>query len=374
MTVCSRQLHFSFYHHKQLVADFKGGEISSDAGLLPLKELADRLGWLRQAARVLSDPRDPGRTSHDTLTLLEQRVFGLIAGYEDANDHDRMRHDPILKLVAGRGPDAPALASQPTLSRFENRVTARDVVRLSRLLIDPVVAEHKRRKSTEVVLDIDPTDDPCHGRQQLSLFNGFYDQYMYLPLLVFDRATGLLAGVRLRRGNSPASHRAVQVLEPIVRALRRALPRVRIILRADAGFAVPEVYLFCERRGLEYTIGIPSNALFKDRTRWALSWLSGRFERTGRPQRWIGGFPHQAGSWHRPRRILYKAEVNGQGTNLRFVVTNRTGLPVHLYPFYCDRGTAETFIDELKNALKADRLSCSRFVANGFRLAMFALS
>jgi hypothetical protein len=285
-----------------------------------------------------------------------------------------MRHDPVLKLAAGRGPDGQPLASQPTLSRFENSVTAPEVVRLGRLLIDHVVREHKRRKSKRIVLDIDPTDDPCHGRQQLTMFNGFYDQYMYFPLLVFDRTTGLLAGVRLRAGNVHGTHRALQLLEPIVCALRRALPRARIIIRADAGFAVPELYRFCEERGLEYIIGIPSNEVFKDRTEWALPWLSGRFDQTGRPQRWIGGFGHRAGTWRRTRRILYKAEVNPEGTNRRFVVTNMKGLPVHLYPFYSERGTAETFIDELKNALKADRLSCSRFVANAFRLVMFAFS
>jgi len=374
LTECSEQLHFNFYHHKELVADFKGGEISSDAGLLALKELADRLGWLKEAAQLLSDSRDPRRTTHDTLTLFEQRIFGLIAGYEDANDHDRMRHDPILKLVAGRDPEGESLASQPTLSRFENSVCAREVVRLGRLLIRHVIAAHKKRKSKRIILDIDPTDDPCHGRQQLTMFSGFYDQYMYFPLLVFDRATGLLAGVRLRAGNVHGSHRAVQVLEPIVSALRKALPRAEIIIRADAGLAVPMLYRFCEERGLQYILGISSNQVFKDRTEWALSWLSGRFEETGRWQRWVGGFKHRAGSWGRTRRILYKAEVNSEGTNLRFVVTNMKGLPANLYPFYCDRGTAETFIDELKNALKADRLSCSRFVANAFRLVMFAFS
>jgi len=374
MAKCVAQLHFDFYHNKEVVADFKGGEISSDAGLLALKELADRLGWLRDAAGLLSDARDPNRTTHGTLTLLEQRIFGLIAGYEDANDHDRMRHDPILKLVAGRCPEEESLASQPTLSRFENSVAARDVARVNRLLVGHVIAQHKRRKSKRIILDIDPTDDPCHGRQQLSLFNGFYDQYMYFPLLVFDRATGLLAGVRLRAGNVHGAHRALQLLGPIVSALRAALPSREIIIRGDAGLAVPELYRFCERRGLEYILGIPSNRVFKERTQWALKWLSARLEKTGRPRRWVGGFKHRAGSWRRTRRILYKAEVNPEGTNRRFVVTNMKGLPVHLYPFYSGRGTAETFIDELKNALKADRLSCSRFVANAFRLAMFAFS
>ncbi len=373
MTECS-QLTFDFYHHKQLVADFKGGAISSDAGLLAVRQLSERLGWLRRAAATLADERDQCRTSHDMLSLLRQRIFGLIAGYEDANDHDRMRHDPVLKLVVQRQPDGKALASQPTLSRFENSVTAREVVALNRQLIDHVIAEHRKRRSKEIILDVDPTDDPCYGQQQLTMFNGFYGQYMYFPLLVFDRATGLLAGVRLRAGNTHAAHRVIQLLKPIVSALRRALPRRKIVIRADAGLAVPRLYRFCEGNALGYLIGIATNQVFKETTEWAVSWLSERFQRDHRPHRWIGGFRHRAQTWQRERRIVYKAEINARGTNRRFVVTNLPGLPVHLYRIYCDRGTAETFIDELKNALKADRLSCRRFVANAFRLAMVAFA
>jgi len=374
VTECTGQLRFSFFHDKHLTADFKGGAITSDAGLLAVRELDDRLGWLDEAANVLTDGRDASRTRHDVHTLLRQRTFGLIGGYPDANDHTRLRHDPALKLVADRAPDGEALASQPTLSRFENAVTAKQVAGLNRLLVGHVISEHKRRGSEEIVLDVDPTDDPCHGRQQQVFFNGFYDQYMLFPLLVFDRATGLLAGVRLRAGNASASQRVLQLLRPIVRALKKALPGVKIVLRADAGFAVPRLYRFCEENDLGYLIGIGANSVFKARTDWALSWLSERFDRTGEPCRWRGGFKHQAKSWQHERRILYKAEVNGDGTNRRFVVTNLPGLPMHLWPRYDDRGTAETFIDQFKNALQADRLSCRRFTANAFRLVITAFA
>jgi hypothetical protein len=374
MTDCSRQLTFDFYYDKQLVADFKGGAITSDAGLLAVRQLAERLGWLTEAAGALLDKRDPARTLHDTLTVVRQRVFGLIGGYEDQNDHTRMRNDPALKLVADRAPKDKALASQSTVSRFENAPSARQVARLNRLLIGHVIAEHKKRGSKEIVLDVDPTDDPCHGEQQQVFFNGFYDQHMLFPLLVFDRETGLLAGVRLRAGNVPAAHRVLQLLRPIVRRLKEALPAVKIILRADAGFAVPPLYRFCEAEGLGYLIGIGANSIFKETTQWAVSWLSERFARTGEPCRWRGGFRHTAQTWRRERRILYKAEVNAEGINRRFVVTNLPGLPAHLWPRYDDRGTAETFIDQLKNALKADRLSCHRFTANAFRLVMTAFA
>jgi hypothetical protein len=374
MTQCSKQLAFGFYDDKQLVADFKGGQISSDSGLLAVRELAERLGWLREVAAWLCDPRDPGRTQLDILTLVRQRVFGLIGGYDDCNDHDRLRDDPVLKIVAGRRPDGEALASQPTLSRFESWAGAREVARLNRLLVRHYIRMQEGHEPKEIVLDVDPTDDPCHGAQQLALFNGFYDQRMYLPLLVFERGSGMLLGVRLRAGNAHAARRVLQLLGPIVRSLKEAFPKTQIIVRADAGLAVPRLYEFCEREGLGYLIGIASNAVFKEQTDWALQWLCERFERDGQPHRHIGGFKHRAGGWSRERRILYKAEVNPEGTNRRFVVTNLPGLPVHLLPRYEDRGTCETFIDQLKNALKADRLSCHRFVSNAFRLVQFALA
>ena len=371
MTPCREQLAFSFRHSTRVVADFKGGLISSDAGLLPLRELDDRLGWTAGIAACLNDPRDPAKVEHDTLALLRQRLFAMIAGYEDVNDHTRLRHDPILKTVADRDLDDD-LASQPTLSRFENGVTAREVAEINRLLVEQCIQRHRTRRPKRLILDIDPTDDPCHGQQQLALFNGFYDQRMYFPLLVFERSSGMLVGVRLRAGTVHGSHRVLQLIRPIIRRLRQAFPQTEIILRGDAGLAVPRLYAFCERAHLGYLFGISTNAIFKEQTDWALAWLSERFDRDGHPHRHLGGFRHRARTWHRRRRILSKAEVNAEGTNRRFVVTNLKGLPYHLWPLYEDRGTAETFIDELKNGLKADRLSCTDFVANAFRLALTA--
>ena len=280
----------------------------------------------------------------------------------------------MLKLSCDRAPAGEKLASQPTLSRFENRPAAREVARINRLLVEHYIRLRRGRAPAKIVLDIDPTDDPCHGTQQLALFNGFYDQHMYLPLLVFERASGMLLGVRLRGGKAHAAHRVLQLLGPVVRALKAAFPRARIVLRADAGFAVPRLYRFCEAEGLSYLIGISANAVFKRHTEVDLQRLTERFEATGKARRHFSSRWHRAGSWERKRRVVYKVEVGPEGTNRRFVVTNMKGLPVHLWRLYCDRGTAETFIDQLKNALKADRLSCRSFVANAFRLVQFALA
>jgi len=372
MTDRRAQLTFDFHPRKAIVADFDGGLIGSDAGLLPIRQLDGRLGWTAAVAHILSDSRQAAKVDHGLRSIVRQRLFGLIAGYEDANDHTRLRHDPILQAVADR--DGEALASQPTLSRFENAVTARQVAELNRLLVRQFIQRVGRKKPKRLILDVDPTDDPCHGRQQLALFNGFYGQYMYLPNLVFERTTGMLLGVRLRRGNADAAGRVVQLLKPIVAALRKKWPKAEILIRADAGFAVPRLYRFCERNALDYLIGFAASEPLKQRTTWAVDWLTERFEREGRPCRWRGGFTHQAGSWSHPRRLLYKVQVNAQGTNRRFVVTNGKGTPRELWPRYEDRGTAETFIDDFKNGLSMDRLSCRRFVANAFRLLLTAVA
>ena len=370
MTDCQTQLTFDFHRRKAVVADFDGGLISSDTGLLPLRQLDQRLGWTQAVASILADTRQAAKVDHGLLALVRQRLFGLIAGYEDANDHTRLRHDPILQAVADS--DGKALGSQPTLSRFENAATARQVAQLTRLLVKMFIQRMGRKRPKHLVLDIDPTDDPCHGRQQLALFNGFYDQYMYLPNLVFERTTGMLLGVRLRAGNADSASRVVQTLGPIIRTLRQRWPKVKILLRGDAGFATPVLYRFCERQRLEYLIGFAASKPLKERTDWTLRWLTERLERDGRPCKWRGGFTHRAGSWEHSRRIIYKVEVNDQGTNRRFVITNCKGMPRELWPIYDDRGTAETFIDDFKNGLSMDRLSCRRFVANAFRLLLTA--
>jgi hypothetical protein len=374
MTDCIAQLAFSFHKKRQVVADFSGGHLTSDAGLLPLRELDHRLGWTATAAKLLSDSRDPAKVTHETAVLLRQRLFALIAGYEDANDHTRLRTDPALKLLCGRELGDEHLASQPTLSRFENSITARQVARLNRLLLQQYIQLHRKQPPQEIILDVDPTDDPCHGHQQLALFNGYYDQYMYLPLLVFERRSGMLLGVRLRAGTAPPAKRVLPLLRPLVEKLQHAFPHSRLILRADAGFATPQLYDFCEERGLGYLIGFPANSVLQEETDWALPWLQQRFAQDQLPHRWIGGFRYQAGSWGQERRILYKVEVNREGTNRRFLVTNLKGLPRDLFPLYNDRGTAEGFIDQLKNQLFSGRLSCSRFVANAFRLLLSALA
>ena len=253
MTTCIPQLNFSFYRHQPIRADFSGGQITSDAGLLPLRAFDQRHHLTRDLAQLLSDPRQEDRVRHDSLRLLRQRIYQIVAGYEDANDADRLRHDPLLQIVADQKL-GDALGSQPTLSRWENSPAARDLVRLNHALLQifiRICGEQVRRKR-EILLDIDSTDDPTHGQQQLSFFNGAYDQHMYHPMLVFERHTGCLLSVRLRPGKASSHARILPMLARLIPRLQAAFPGVQIKLRGDAGFALPLLYDFCEFFGLHH--------------------------------------------------------------------------------------------------------------------------
>jgi hypothetical protein len=371
VTDCIPQLLFSFYRHRPIHADFSGGQITSDAGLLPLRAFDERHQLTRDLAETLSDPRQDDRVRHDSLALLRQRIYQIVAGYEDANDADRLRHDPLLQIIADQKLGE-ALGSQPTLSRWENAPAGRDLVRLNDALLQQFIrlCGKQVRKRGEILLDIDSTDDPTHGQQQFSFFNGGYDQHMYHPMLIFERHTGCLLAARLRAGNASSHARIVPLLLRLVPRLQAAFPKVKIQLRGDAGFALPLLYEFCEFFGIQYTLGIPANSVFQRRAESRQKRLQRRYRRTQLPQRSFSSFRHRARSWSRQRRICYKAEHTAVGTNLRFLITNCSGRASQVFAFYNDRGECENRIEEFKNGFRADRLSCHRFLANAFRLLL----
>jgi hypothetical protein len=365
------QLSFSFYRHQSIRADFSGGQITSDAGLLPLRAFDERHRLSQDWAALLRDGRHKDRVRHDCRALLRQRLYQIVAGYEDANDADRLRHDPLLQIVADEKL-GDALGSQPTLSRWENSTCARDLVRLSDLWCQQFIrlCGDQVRERGEILLDLDSTDDPTYGQQQLSFFNGAYGQHMYHPMLIFERHTGCLLAARLRPGNASSHARIVPMLLRLVPRLQAAFPEVTIQLRGDAGFALPLLYQFCEFFDIEYAIGIPANCVFQQRAEPLQKQLKQRYHRTQVPQRAFSSFRHRARSWPRQRRICYKAEHSPAGINLRFVVTNCAGRTSQVFAFYNDRGECENRIEEFKNGFRADRLSCHRFLANAFRLLL----
>jgi hypothetical protein len=356
-----------------LEAAFDGGRITSDGGLLWLAETEEQLRVCERIASHVPEWRG-ACVRHSLVRLVRQRVFQIACGYEDQNDSETLRSDPLLKLVCGRLPESEVdLASQPTISRLENAPEARSCLRMARALGDIYIAERgKEGTPKRVLVDFDATDDPAHGDQEGAYYHGYYQQKILHPLLVFDGDTGQLITALLRAGNTHASSGALSVLKRVVRRLRQAWGRgLEIEIRADAGFAIPEIYDYCEREAIGYTIGLISNP----RLEALAQELLGRAQREseeheGEKVRLLSSASYRAESWEHSRRVIYKAEVLQKGTNTRFVVSTRSDEPEELYEWYVRRGEAEGWIKDFKRALKADRLSCHRFMANQFRLLL----
>lgn len=371
-TVCHNQLTFANIDSKSVIAEFSAGPMTSDAGCLLLREIDQAQGFVHSMCKALCDPRDPAKVRHEQLELLRQRIFAIAAGYEDCNDHDTLKFDPALKTAVGRLPQSgQELASQPTLSRFENRTTHADLRRLSDSLIQAYLKAHPGPR-TLIALDVDATDDPTHGQQQFSFFHGYYDQHMYHPLLIFDAVSGFPLAAVLRPGNSHASKGAAAILKRIIKRLKKAYPEATILLRADAGFAVPALYKLLEREKVKYTIGLITNDRLKERVSSLSQKAEELFAESGKKQRLFTSFHYQANSWDRSRRVIAKVERLEKGLNTRFVVTNILfEAAEQIYDgIYTGRGDAENRIKELKCHLKADRLSCSKFKPNQFRLLL----
>jgi len=377
------QIHFDFVADKPVVVQSQPQPISTDAGLLPIRQFDQHWRYTQRLAACLIDRRCDPDHSHEQM--VRQRLYGMLAGYEDCNDHDTLRDEPVFKLIAGRQPEDDPLASQPTLSRFENGVTPGELQRLIDLTIDTGVerlaGQHQGRLPEHVTLDLDTTDDPCHGDQQLRLFHGYYDQYQYLPLIISEPTTKHVFLSWLRPGTLHPTRGADDDLLRVAARLRQARDDVQIHVRADADFGLPVMMDCCEaseenteKPRFTYTFGLRSNAVLKRLAQPLMDKAVRRYERTGRKQRLFMRFTYRAESWPHERTVIAKAECHAGGTNLRFVVTN---LPApgrrharRIYDDYIQRGTSEQRMDELKNGLSADRLSCHRFKANFLRLLL----
>jgi DDE family transposase len=375
MTDCIQaQLRFSFHRNQRIVAQFDGGQITSDAGLLPLRQFDERHGLTSGWAAALNDARLPERQQHTPQALLTQRIYQIVAGYEDANDASLLRHDPIFQLLV-EAPAGQPLSSQPTLSRWENAFTWRDWASLNRSLLESFgkLCAARVKVAGEIVLDLDSTADPTYGQQEFSFYNGCYERSVYHPLLVFERGTGYLLAAHLRRGEVGSSRGVVAVLRRVVRFLRQRFPGVPIRVVGDAGFAIPTLYLFCEDENVEYTVGIGNNSSLRPHGERLLQKAEKCWLRRNTPQRLYSGFRHRGKRWRRySRRICVKADRNSGGSRASFVITNRRGTAEQVFTFYHGRGECENRIEELKNGLAADRLSCHRFLANAFRLLLHA--
>ena len=368
------QTTFVFSSGKPVCVEPVDENLSTDAGLLIFREWDEQHGFTEEFAGQLDDRRqDP---DHSILEMVRSRVFGIIAGYEDQNDHDALRSDAIFKLLADRSPEDDDLASQPTLSRFENSVTAKSLLRLEDLFIDRFVNSFDE-PPLEVTLDIDVFDDPTHGNQQLTLFHGYYKQYQYQVRAITCAENDLVVLPVLLHGTANPALGVDDDLRRIVTALRDKFPHVLIRVRADSGYGKPWLYRACERLDIEYSIGIGMNPVLKRNSDELLQKAIEQYEATNTPQRLFTGFDYQAGTWQQSRWVVVKCEANAQGTNRRAVVTNRPGarvLPEGAYDEYSERGESENRNKELKCELCADRLSDHRYMANCFRMFLHCLA
>ncbi|HSS66752.1 MAG TPA: IS1380 family transposase [Gammaproteobacteria bacterium] len=370
MTECNREsLDFSRLSRRKISADFDGGRLATDGGGLLLREVNGRLGLTRQLAACIADPRDPEKIIHDTETILAQRICAIALGYEDLNDHDTLRVDPILQVLAEKPPDEEhPLASPATLCRFENSINRESLVRMSQVFVEQFIASY-RRAPKKIVLDFDATDDRVHGDQEGKFFHGYYDHYCFLPLYVFCGERLLCA--YLRPSNiDPAKHSRA-ILRLLVNRLRRAWPKTRIVFRADSGFCRWKTLKYCDENDIGYVVGIARNEVLERLAEPFMTQAKKRFRRSGRKQRRFHEVRYAAQTWDRKRRVIVKAEHLPKGSNVRFVVTNLKDTPTKVYDgWYIPRGEMENRIKEQQLGLFADRTSCHKFIANQFRLLL----
>ena len=355
---------------KELHARFDGGRLSSDGGVLLLREIENGLGLAKRLSSCIKDTRDPLSTTHTQVDMIRARMFAIACGYEDCDDLDVLRFDPAFKLACGRlsetGDD---LMSQPTLSRLENAPSWRELGRMGLKSID-LFCDSFKSVPARIVLDIDDTPDTVHGGQQLAFFNAHYDEYIFQPIHIFEAATGKPVLSLLRPGKRPSGEEAARVLKHVIRRIRRNWPRVDIMVRGDGHYGTPEVMKLLESKGCAYIFGLPGNARLKEIGRpWSEDVAVRRVQRGKDKLRRFFQVGYQAKSWSRERKVIARVEATSKGCDIRFVVTNLPGRAKVLYEkVYCARGRMENMIKDHKRYTKSDRTSCHRWEANQFRL------
>jgi hypothetical protein len=370
---------------KPVLASFDQPDSSCDGGAILLKAIDTELQLTQRLAQCIHDSRQSGKVIHQLFDLFRQRVYGIACGYPDCNDAARLADDPIHKLLLDRDPiDGDPLGSQPTLSRFENAVSSKDLFKMGGALADIVIEHHAKRlkdRVRRITIDLDPTDDPTHGAQQLSFFNGHYDCYCYLPMvgtLQFNNEKEkYLFTVVLRPGNAPASRGAIAILMRLLVRLRDAFPKTVFRVRLDGGFATPDILDYLELEGVEYLVGMAGNSRLEKRALRLMGKVRMMSRQSGKTETLFGETRYAARKWSHRRRVIIKAEVvrypgRDPKDNDRFVVTNLPEAPETVYRIYRGRGDTENRIKELHHGLEIDRTSCTSFLANQLRVLMTA--
>jgi len=376
---------FSEEFFRPVSVAFDQPDSSSDGGAILLKAIDNELSLTDRIAKCIRDSRQAGKVIHSSGDLLRQRIYGIASGYPDCNDADALAHDPVQKLLLDRDPiDGQDLGSQPTLSRFENSPSSKELFLMAEELADVVIERHARRlggKVRRITIDMDPTDDPTHGAQQLSFFNGHYDCFCFLPMvgtLQFnDEREKYLFTIVLRPGNAPCSRGAIGILMRTIPRLRTAFPRTRIRVRLDGGFASPAILEYLELERVEYLVGFAGNPALEAQIEPLMRAVRVLSSTSGRTETIFTDLRYQTKTWSKPRRLIVKAEVvrfpdRPARDNDRYVVTNLTLKPERVYAIYRGRGDMENRIKELHHGLEVDRTSCTSFLANQFRVLLTA--
>lgn len=370
----SAPVRLSKVQRRDVLTDFDGGRLTSDAGLLLLREVDQQIGLLDAINAAIPDPRHPLYIIHEQRELLAQRIYAIAAGYEDGNDHDALRHDPTLQTVAGREPDEEKpLASPATLCRLENRITRATIWRLHKVLIDQYLQAYDGPPES-IILDLDATDDTLHGDQEGRFYHGYYRGYCYLPLYVFADEHPLVS--YLRPSNIDGAKHSRAVVKLLVGAIRQYWPDVKITIRGDSGFCRWKLLRWCDNHDVTYVVGLARNSVLEADLEPVIRQVEIYREVTGINHRRFHEFRYAAGTWDRERRVIGKAELTGKGRNPRFIVTNdeETSARELYETVYCARGEMENHIKEQQLSLFADRTSCSSLLGNQFRMLLSAFA
>jgi hypothetical protein len=363
--------------NKPIELNFTGERISSDGGLLLLREVEQQMGFISSVSNCITDDRDQRYVTHMISELISQRVFQIAAGYEDCNDSNDLREDMILKICSGRLPQSGEdLASQPTMSRLENSISRTDLLRIGQGLVDAFIGSYSSDPKI-IVIDCDDTNNTTYGQQELALFNNYYHDYCYMPLHIYEGLSGKLITTILRPGRRNKQANIARLLKKLVKYLRKQWPSTLIAIRGDSHFASDDFMDWCEsEKSIYYITGLTGNKKLKELARVTIDSAEREFNQYGKPVKRYHSFSYKAGSWNDYRRVIVKVEVSNMGTNIRYIVSNMVMIRAkELYEKgYCARGAMELRIKDHKLYLNSDRSSCSRFEANQFRLFLHSMA
>lgn len=364
-------LYISPVKSKDIELSFSGSDISSDGGLLLLKECEHQTGIIDAFSKCLIDDRNPSYIKHSYKEIISQRVLQIAAGYEDADDCDSLRGDDILKICSGRLPWEGDLASQPTMSRFENAAGSRELYQIAEAFLNQFIKSYSSEPEV-IILDADDTNSNTYGGQQLSIFNDYYGEYCLMPLHIYEGYSGKLITTILKPGSRSKSVNVFAILSRIINRLRAVWKNTTIIIRGDGHFCCHQLMDWCiaKQSNVHFLTGLTGNAALKKLAATTINTTESHYQQTQKPVKRYHSFEYKAASWTNFQRVIVKVEVSAQGTNVRYVVTDiRNVRTQHLYEQgYCARGAMELRIKEHKLYLKSDRMSCTRFKANQLRL------